>query len=327
MDMSERWACRPIAGALSRAWRVVTALALAAATGVAPAPVANPVLILGQRPNYGPALVSDVPNRAAIDRMIWMPGLDAGWDPQGLAIADHRLLISAYRSRRKWRNRGPCRVFRVDPVTGDETGHIDIPAPCGHAGGLAYAGAGELFIADTHTLFEVDLDQAFDRNPPKFRTIPLGRGLKGAFAVSDRGAIWIGDYEPERPAKAFKFALSAINDLNDGAALTPDAASLVVPIPTYGQGGALDSSGRLWVARSDISWGFLDERDPQTGRLYRRFAVTAGIEGIAFDRYGKLWAIAEAGARHLPWHYPFFPMIFRLDPTRLIPVDRHGEAR
>ncbi len=261
-----------------------------------------------------------MPNIAAIDRMIWMPGLDAGWDPQGLAFAEGSLLISAYRSTEIWKNRGLCRVFRIDPVNGNETGHFDIPAPCGHAGGLAYAGSGRLFIADTHTLFETSLDRAFDRSPPKFRTLPLGRGVKGAFAVSDHGAIWIGDYEPNGPAKVFKFTLSTIENLADGATLSAEAASVVVPIPSYCQGGSINSSQRFWIARSDIGWGFLDMIDPVTGTLEQRYAVPAGIEGVAFED-GKLWAVSEAGVRHLPWRYPFFPLIFRINPARLKAAD------
>ena len=97
-------------------------------------------------------------------------------------------------------------------------------------------------------------------------------------------------------------------------------ASAVVPIPTYGQGAAVGPEGALWVARSDIGWGFLDKLDRTTGRFEARYRVPAGIEGIAFDQRGQLWCVSEAGARHLPWRYPFFPLIFRLDPARLAPA-------
>jgi streptogramin lyase len=92
----------------------------------------------------------------------------------------------------------------------------------------------------------------------------------------------------------------------------------MVSIPSYAQGGAVDRSGRLWVARSDIGWGFLDRLDAATGRLEKRYAVCAGVEGIAIDERGRLWGVGEDGARHFPWRYPFFPVIFRLDPQRLV---------
>jgi len=311
-----------------RAGRIFAALAIIAAYGIAPVSHRLDAInraILGERPSYGPASVSEVPNLAAIDRLMWMPGLDEGWDPQGLAIADGSLLISAYKSHGAWQSRGPCRVFRVDPKTGRETGHFDVPPPCGHAGGLAYGGGGKLFIADTHTLFEVDLDRAFARPSPDFRIFPLGRGVKGAFAVSGDGEIGIGDYEEDRPAKVFEYDLAVLGSLQTDAALNAGAASAVVPIPSYAQGGAVGPTGRLWISRSDIGWGFLDKLDAVTGRVKGSYAAPGGIEGIAFDQAGRLWCVSEAGARHLPLRYPFFPLIFRLDPARLTPDASPGD--
>ena len=40
----------------------------------------------GIAPSYGPKTVSAVPNAAAIVRRIWLPELDAGYDPQGLRL-------------------------------------------------------------------------------------------------------------------------------------------------------------------------------------------------------------------------------------------------
>jgi hypothetical protein len=300
-----------------RVGRVAAALAVIGACGAAPAPPPVPT-VLGQQPSYGPGRISAVPNLGAIDRLIWMPGLDGGWDPQGLAITGNGILVSAYRSDEAWRDRGLCRVFRVDLKTGAETGHFDVPSPCGHAGGLATAGAGKLILADTHFLFEVDLAQSFAGHGPKFRIFRLGRDLTGAFAVSGGGAIWLGRYREHGTARAFRFDLGTLARLNDGGTLEAAAASAVVTIPSYAQGGAIDRSGRLWISRSDIGWGFLDRLAAATGRFEERYPACAGIEGIAFDDQGRLWGVSEDGARHLPWHYPFFPVIFRLDPKRLV---------
>ncbi len=316
-------------GRRARAGRIIAAFAIIAACGISPVSHRLEAIdrtILGRRPGYGPVSISPVPNLAAANRLIWMPGLDQGWDPQGLAVAGGSLFVSAYRSNRPWIDRGPCRVFRIDPQTGAETGHFDVPLPCGHAGGLAYAGAGQLFVADTHTLFEVDLGRAFSGAAPKFRVFPLGAGLKGALAASGDRAIWIGDYEENRPAEMFKFTLAILDRLHNGAVLGAAEASAIVPIPSWAQGGAVDGKGRLWIARSDIGWGFLDRLDPATGRLQQRYPIAAGSEGIAFDRHGQLWCVSEAGARHLPWRYPFFALIFRLDPTRLAPAEAGADA-
>jgi hypothetical protein len=273
--------------------------------------------ILGTRPGYGPSTISSVPNLAAAGPLLWMPGLDDGWNPQGLAFVEGSLLISAYQSDRFGVNRGPCRVFRVDPVNGHETGHFDVPPPCGHAGGLAYAGDGNLYIADTHTLFEVDLARAFSEPAPPFRIFPLGPELKGALAASGPDEIWLGTYEEDRPGRIFKFDRSILKTLPDRTVLSKDLASVSLAIPSYAQGAALTPSGKLWVSRSEIGWGSLEKIDIARGRVEERYAAPGGIEGIAFGEAGWLWAVSEAGARHNRWVSPFFPVIFQLDFGRL----------
>jgi hypothetical protein len=57
-----------------------------AAQVVVPAAETSPASIAGIAPSYGPKTVSAVPNAAVIMRRIWLPGLDAGYDPQGLAV-------------------------------------------------------------------------------------------------------------------------------------------------------------------------------------------------------------------------------------------------
>ena len=129
--------------------------------------------IAGIAPSYGPKTVSPVPNAAAIVRRIWLPELDAGYDPQGLAVDGDAIYVSAYRSDSLSVRRGPCRVIRIDVETGGSTGYVDVPKPCGHAGGLAVGGDGMLYVADTHTLFAIPVAHAFDRGA-RFRQFSLG---------------------------------------------------------------------------------------------------------------------------------------------------------
>ena len=87
---------------MGRRWLAVAAAALV--TGVYAARVVVPVAetsagsITGIAPSYGPEKVSAVPNAAAIVRRIWLPGLDAGYDPQGLAVDGGGIYVSAYRA-------------------------------------------------------------------------------------------------------------------------------------------------------------------------------------------------------------------------------------
>lgn len=277
----------------------------------------------GIGPHYGPDRVASVPNERAIARRFWVPELTAGYDPQGLAVVAGAVLVAAYRSTEFAVNRGPCRVFRLDPDSGRETGEVDVPAPCGHAGGLAVADGEALYIADTHTLFAVPLAEAFAGEAPRFRRVSLGPGLVGALATATPDAVWTGTYREDGPGRLYRFGATVLSRLLDGDTLRVADASAQLAIPSYAQGAAFDPGGKLWVARSDARWGELDRLDPATGAVEHRYAAAPGIEGIAFDQSGLMWAVSEAGARHVYDNFlaalvmPFFPLVFAIDPQRL----------
>jgi len=303
---------------LRSACRAAAAVLIAATVGVETRDLhpEGPV-ILGRPPAYHKAGTSPVPNEAALRPRFWVPELDDGFVPQGLAVAEGSLLLSGYRSERWWAGRGPCRVFRIDLDTGREAAHFDVPPPCGHAGGLAYAGDGVLYLADTRTLFAIGLDRAFAEGGPTLRAVPLGPGLSGGLAASGNGKIWIGSYRENGAGTIARFDAAMLRDLPVGAALTVAMSEAIFPIPTYAQGAAVGPDGKAWIVRSDLPWGYLERRDLASGATERRFAIPGGTEGIAIDGAGRLWAVSEAGARDLPLHYPFFPLAFGIDLERL----------
>lgn len=271
----------------------------------------------GTAPSYGPATLAEVPNAAAIVRRFWSPGLDAGFNPQGLDIASGTLFVSAYRSERSDQHRGPCRLFRLDARNGALLGQADVPSPCGHAGGVAAAQDGTVFVADTHDLF-----RAMSVTSP-FRRIGLGPGLVGALAASTPDAVWLGSYKENEQGRLYGFDVYRLVAFKEDAILSVADSHIQLPIPSYAQGAAFDGAGRLWIARSDTRWGELVRLNPVTGAVEKRFATVPGIEGLAFGVDGLLWAVSEAGARHsydnwwAPYVLPFYPLVFALDPRRL----------
>src|SRR5207245_1745379 len=124
-------------------------------------------------------------------------------------------------------------------------------------------------------------------------------------------------YEEDRPGRILKYSGAFLRALTDGAVLSEEMASAKLDIPSYAQGAAVEPSGRLWISRSQIGWGYLENLGPAGGRVERGYAVPGGIEGIAFDAAGRLWGVSEAGARHLRFFHPFFPLIFGLDLRQL----------
>jgi hypothetical protein len=297
------------------AMRPLLAIGAIAACGIGPLGhrigTADPA-ILGKRPSTAPATLGPMPNGAAIGRLIWVPDIDIGFDPQGIALARGEFFLSGYVSDSFGRHRGRCRVYRLDPGTGRVEEHFGLPAPCGHAGGLAAVGG--VYAADTHTLFAIALDRP---RAARLRVFPLDWGVKGAYAAADRDGLWLGSYDETGPGRMLRFEARRLEALGDGTALTPQMASAALPVPSFAQGAAIGPEGAVWVARSDFAWGYLDRLDRATGKTLAHYKAPPGIEGIVPDGAGGLWAVSEAGARHPPFRYPFFPIIFHIDPRRL----------
>lgn len=289
--------------------------AAAALLALAAMMVATPVLAdpLGRRPIYSDRPLSAVPNEAAVTARIWAPGLDDGYVPQGVAFVGGALYISSYRSDNKEQDRGPCRLYRVDPRTGQVTASLDLPADCGHAGGLAKGPPGILFVADTWTAFEVKLNPATDSTLGNVtRTFKLTGTVRGSFAAGSADALWLGTYTRQGPGHIHKFPFATLKpELGDA-----DAA-LVIPLPERSQGAAFDAQGRLWTTQSSGSFGSITVVDAKEGRVLKRYDAPAGIEDAGFDEQGRLWSLSESGSKRWIGWAQFYPLLFRLDVGKL----------
>jgi hypothetical protein len=266
--------------------------------------------VLGKAPAYTDRTLSEVPNLAAMSNLIWSPGLDEGHVPQGLTVLDGAIIVGTYRSEDTKQGRGPCRIYRLDPGSGKVTGTLDLPPQCGHAGGLARAQKGRLWVADTREIFEIELAVAGSTIGHVIRTIRLTGALKGSFAAGTADALWLGTYAKEPGARLYKLPFVKLTP--GAASLSEQDAETSIPLPTRVQGAAFDAAGRLWVTRSGSAFGELLTLEPATGTVMQLLQMPAGIEDISFDPQGGLWAVSEAGSkRWLGWK-TFFPVVFRL---------------
>jgi hypothetical protein len=249
--------------------------------------------------------LSSVPNEQAIIRRFWVPGLDTGFVPQGMAFQGGSVVLSGYLSTDSQQSKGPCRLYWIDPASGAARRSLNLPSSCGHAGGLAALGDGRLVIADTERLFVVAGGRVT-------ATIELNGALRGSFADFDGKDFWIGSYG-RGGGSLWRLPLSVLGQ----GSIDRSAALTTLSTPAGAQGLAFDRSGQMWLATSGSRNGAILRLDKATGQTLASFDAPAGIEDIAFDGAGRLWASSEAGSRRWSGWSTFYPLVFAINVARL----------
>ncbi len=276
--------------------------------------------VLGKKPQHVWGGPSSVANNQTITKIIWAPGIDDGYVPQGITMAEGSLLVSSYKSTDSKVDRGPCRVFKVDVKTGEYTGSFDLPEDCGHVGGLVYLGKGSLVASDTRQLYKVDMNKAFQDGNTKnalLSVVKLAGDLKGSFIDFDGKSIMIGSSEKDASkAKGFFLPVSVFEEHN-GKTIREDIASKNFPIAAEAQGAAFDKQGNLWMTFSSSKHGELQKVDPASGKVLAEYEMVIGIEDIGFDDEGRLWSVSEAGSLRWSKWSKTFPVVFQMDVTKL----------
>lgn len=276
--------------------------------------------LLGTKPAHLWGGPSTPPNNQAISTMIWAPGIDAGYVPQGVASAGGSILVSAYRSTDPKTDKGPCRVFRVDARTGASSGHFDLPDDCGHAGGAVSLGNGVLVVSDTRRLYKVDTNRAFrdgDTRSALLGSVKLSGALKGSFVGSDGKSLFIGSSEKEADKANGFFLPLSVFETHNGKTIAEDMASKRFPIAPRAQGAAFDRAGNLWLTASSSKFGELLKMDADSGAVLARYNMVIGIEDLSFDEDGQLWSVSEAGSVRWSKWSASFPVVFRIDTSKL----------
>ncbi|NDB69071.1 MAG: hypothetical protein EB015_13895, partial [Methylocystaceae bacterium] len=276
--------------------------------------------VLGQKPNYVSEITGSIPNAQAITRMIWAPGLDDGYVPQGMTFAGGAIYMSAYLSTNTKSGKGACRIFKVDPKSGNQLGHFDLNDDCGHAGGLAVSGTGHLILADTHRLYKIELASAFSQTRSKnamIATLDLRGKLKGSFVDFYAGSIFIGTYEKSASKSNGYYLPYALFDTHNGKTINETAASRSIALPLQSQGAAFDRAGHLWITSSNGQFGLLSRLDSKTGSILSTYEMVNGIEDIGFDETGRLWSVSESGSIRWRNRSVTFPVLFQIDMSKL----------
>ena len=276
---------------------------------------------IGDKPSYLWGGISSVANQESISAMIWAPGLDDGYVPQGLAQTDSTVLVASYKSTDPKVGTGPCRVFAVSTATGKQTGYFDMPDDCGHAGGLVMIDPDTVIVSDTRMLYKIDLKRALVAKlalPALLSVAKLSGLVKGSFVDFDGKDLWVGSSEKtSEKARAFRLSLKIFNEDRKTATINETMALSSIPIPTEANGMAFDRKGVMWIAASSSKFGALYRLNPGTGDVLSKYDVVIGIEDLSFDQEGNLWSVSEAGSRRWAKWSQTFPVIFRIDVAKL----------
>ena len=276
--------------------------------------------VLGKKPGHVWGGPSSVTNEQAITAMIWAPGIDDGYVPQGVTWGDGAVYLAAYRSTDPKIDRGPCRIFKVDPASGNTLGQFDMPETCGHLGGLAYVGKGVLVASDTRRIYRIDTAAAFSAGSASnavTATVTLRGEVKGSFADFDGEALFVGSSETDVAKAKGHFLPLSVFDTHNGKSVDETSAIRSIPIPRIAQGAAFDKAGNLWVTASNSRLGVLHRLDGKTGQTVSSYEMVIGIEDLAFDDEGRLWSVSEAGSLRWQRWTKTFPVLFRVDPGKL----------
>lgn len=281
---------------------------------------ASAVEVLGKKPAHVWGGPSSVANDQAITRIIWAPGIDDGYVPQGVTWADGAVYLSGYRSTDPKIDRGPCRIFKVDPENGNTLGQFDLPEDCGHVGGLTYVGKGILIASDTRRLYRIDVAAAFPPGNPSnavTAAVSLRGELKGSFVDFDGSSVFVGSFEKDAAKAKGHFLPLSVFDTHNEKTVNETAAIRSIPLPPEAQGAAFDKAGNLWITASSSRFGLLYRLDSKTGQAASSFEMVIGIEDIAFDDEGRLWSVSEAGSLRWQRWSKTFPVLFRVDMSKL----------
>lgn len=276
----------------------------------------------GEAPRYTTRSLSATPLDHAVMRRYWAPGLNDGFVPQGVAAARGTVFVGAYQSREPKQNRGPARIFAIDPQSGAVIGGFALPGEIGHADGLAAARDGSLlFLSDnSRSLHAFDLPRSLQAG----RAVAIGEprrlasepGLGANLLAFDGEHLWFGKFA--RDGEAWLVAAGVASLFSGrGDAFTLRDAARRLPLPTFAQGASFDRNGGLWVSTSNSRMGGLHHLDPTTGKVLAVYPAMAGLEGLAHDESGLLWAVGEAGSQRWNQWQTFYPLLFALDPAAL----------
>ncbi len=275
--------------------------------------------VVGLEPTYTRKKLAKFSNHKRLCHGVWLPNPRRDLVPQGLAITGRTAWVSGFHYRKGYGQRG-CLLVRVDIVTGRRLAYHgavfgrvgERPRTyCRHGGGIIQRGRW-LWLVEKNKLWLVNSLQGASGSPlDATRVWRLQSPVRGSSIVARGDRVGLVPFQTKGVARIYWFSFKRL--LKPGVldlGVRHDGTRQLGPIvstrvPRFVQGATTDASGRLYLARSNLSCGEL------VTPYGRRVGFIPGAEGIQFASRGtRLWSVSESGA----WPYaisrkPFTPAL------------------
>ena len=260
--------------------------------------------VRGAEPTYTNKRLGDFRNHKRLCGGIWLPPPRLRFVPQGIAVLGRTAWVSGFRYRKGYGQR-PCRLMGVSLVTGKRVAlHRAIYGRvgnrgrtyCRHGGGIMKRGKW-LWIVEKNKLWKVD-PSSKESVLTAHRVWRIKAPARGSAIVATHKRIGLVPFRTKGRAHIYWFTFKqlrkrGVTDLGARAQGSNQVGAVArTRVPTLVQGATISPSGKLYLARSNLS---CSELVTPGGR---RLGFVPGAEGIQFSPGGtRLYAVSESGAR------------------------------
>lgn len=308
-----------------------TPTAQTAATTVVPSVCKRPRYadVVGTRPATRTHRLDRYPNDRASCAGIWLPRINDGFVPQGLALDRGTAWVSGWTKTNTTYKHQICQLIQIDLKTGKLLRYARLikgyvgrlgPTVCRHGDGVDVTSQG-VWVTETDRIWLLDPRRVGKSRMIK-RSWRIVDPLRGAVATIHDGQYGMATFDPTQKARVDWFS---IDDLMARGAIQlvetgqPDTWRDVPgirteTIPSKVQGMTVDAKGRLNLARSTSRCAGL-----VVGK--RTLGFLPGAEDFEYDGEGSLWALSETASLKVLSggdNRPLVPSLVRFDVSKLM---------